>query len=144
MTRKTLRRLLIFWAYFIGLGALLGSMMMFLEPKGMFTNMDVMLPLLRDKLPWFEPLFDNFIASGVVLLLVCGITNYISAALLHLHSRYDWLGGFVCGVILMLWTGLEFYIWGFVFASVLYFIFGLLQAITAILFYTKKKTDKSK
>lgn len=138
MRIKTIRNLLIFWAYFIGIGALGGSLMMFLEPDGMFMNMDVMLPLLRDKLPLFASLFDNFIASGVVLLLVCGISNFISAALWHLNNRYAWQGSFACGIILLLWITLEFYVWGFVFASVLYFIFGLLQSFTAIFYYSQK------
>lgn len=127
-----LRITALFWAYFIGIGALGGSLMMFLEPHGMFMHMEIMLPLLSQKLPWFASLFHNFIASGIVLLLVCGITNFVSIFLWHRHHRYAPWSSLACGIILILFMCLEFYVWGFVFASVLYFVFGLLQSTTAL------------
>ena len=38
---------------------------------------------------------------------------------------------FACGIILMLWIALEWYIWGFAALSNIYFALGLLEAILA-------------
>ncbi len=133
MKTATLQKLLLFWAYFVGIGAIVGSLMMFIDSSGETWGMEPILPLLRDRLPMFKGFFNNFIASGIVLLLVNGLPNAISAVLLHRKSALASLNCMICGIILMGWTLFELFIFrDIVFLVVIYFIFGFLQMITAL------------
>jgi len=130
ITLKRLRSLSIFWSLFIGIGALWGSTMMFIDPSGkMWWEMNLLLPYMQ-KLPWPDVFFQNFIFPGITLLLVNGVTNFVSFILICKKHRYAALSVMVCGIILMLWTTAQFFIFSFNFMSILYFIFGLLQALT--------------
>ncbi len=131
------RKALIFWTLFIGIGALAGSTMMLIEPSGKIMGMDVLLPYFQ-VLPFADILFQNFIFSGIMLLLVNGVTNLIAAVLLFLKKKSGVVLGGIFGVTLMLWICIQFVIFPFNFMSTIYFIFGFLQAITgymAFVFY---------
>ncbi|MCL2072639.1 MAG: hypothetical protein FWH18_01860 [Marinilabiliaceae bacterium] len=128
-TLKRLRNISIFWSLFIGIGALWGSTMMFIEPTGKIWDMYLLLPGIQ-KLPFSDILFQNFIFPGIALLLVNGVTNFISFILIYKKHRYAALSVMFCGIILMLWISIQFVIWSFNFMSNLYFIFGFLQAFT--------------
>ena len=65
------RKLLIFWTFFIGLGAVAGAAAMLIDPSGRALGMDAMLPYFQ-VLPFAEVLFQNFIFSGWALLIVNG------------------------------------------------------------------------
>jgi len=136
ITLKRLRSFSIFWSLFIGIGALGGSIMMFTDPLGKFFGMYPLLPGLQ-KLPFSEIFFQNFIFPGIALLLVIGVTNFISLFLIYRKSRYAALSVMFCGILLMLWITLEFVIWDFNFLSNIYFIFGLVQAFTGYMYYKK-------
>ena len=41
---QTARKLLIFWTFFIGLGAVAGAAAMLIDPSGSLMGMDVLLP----------------------------------------------------------------------------------------------------
>lgn len=58
-----------------------------------------------------------------------GISNLTAAVLLIKKKSGIFLGG-LFGVTLMLWIGIQFYIFPFNFMSTSYFIFWLCQAIT--------------
>ena len=136
-----LKRFSIFWSLFIGIGALWGSIMMFTDPLGKFFGM---YPLLSgfQKLPFSDIFFQDFIFPGIALLLVNGVTNFISFFLIYRKSRYAALSVMFCGIILMLWITLQFVIWNFNFLSNTYFIFGLLQALTGYL-WGKKPSERT-
>ena len=68
---QTARKLLIFWTFFIGLGAVAGAAAMLIDPSGRALGMDAMLPYFQ-VLPFAEVLFQNFIFSGWALLIVNG------------------------------------------------------------------------
>lgn len=123
------RRLLIFWTLFIGLGAVAGASGMLIDPTGKAMGMDAMLPYFQ-VLPFADVLFQDFVFSGVALLIVNGLTNLTAAALLlHKKSLGVTLGG-VFGVTLMLWICIQFYMFPLNFMSTAYFFFGLAQAAT--------------
>lgn len=134
MKSKTIRGIQLFWAYFIGAGALVGAAMMLYDPSGKAFSMDTLLPMLRDAFPFTSPLFSDFICSSFVLLMVNGIPNFVSAVLIHRHSRYGAASGLVCGAILLAWICVEFYVWGFAGLSIAYGFFAICQIINAILF----------
>lgn len=121
-----------FWTLFIGIGALVGSTMMWLDPSGRLFMLDPLLDMLRAKMPWPEIFFRDFMPSSFVLLAVNGLTQYVAAFLLFSRHRLATLAVLACGVILMLWIALEWYIFGFYAICNIYFTFGLLEAATAV------------
>lgn len=126
---KIARRCLIFWTLFVGIGAVGGAAAMLADPSGKFMGMDKMLPYFQ-VLPFADVLFQNFIFSGVALLVVNGLTNLTAAALLFAKKRVGVTLGGVFGITLMLWICIQFYIFPPNFMSTIYFIFGFVQAVT--------------
>ena len=124
---QTARRILIFWTLFIGIGAVGGAAMMLADPSGRAMGMDAMLPYFQ-VLPFAEVLFQDFVFSGVALLIVNGLTNLTAAALLLRRRPVGAVLGGVFGVTLMLWICIQFYMFPPNFMSTIYFIFGLCQA----------------
>jgi hypothetical protein len=128
-----------FWTLFIGLGAVWGAMMMWIDPTGVMWGMDLMLELLHAKMPWPDIFFRNFIPSSFVLLVVNGITQFIAAYLLFKSHRWAQPAVLACGIILMLWISLEWWIWGFNAICNTYFAFGLIEAVLAIIGLKKQQ-----
>ena len=97
-----------------------------------------MLDMLRAKMPWPDVFFKDFIPSGFVLLAVNGVPQILAAImLLKKHPLAYWVC-LVCGIVLMLWIALEWYVWGFVALSNVFFVLGLLEAGIAAYFNLKK------
>lgn len=123
------RRLLIFWTLFIGLGAVAGSVGMLVDTTGKAMGMDAMLPYFQ-VLPFADVLFQDFLFSGIALLVVNGLTNLTAAALLIAKKRSGVILGGIFGVTLMLWICIQFYMFPLNFMSTIYFVFGFCQAAT--------------
>lgn len=123
------RKALIFWTLWIGLGAVAGAACMLIDPSGKIMGMDAMLPFFQ-KMPLADVLFQNFVFSGISLLIVNGLTN-LTAAVLLLRRKHAGvvLGGFF-GITLMLWICVQFWLLPPNVMSTLYFLFGLAQALT--------------
>ncbi len=123
------RKALIFWTLWIGLGAVAGAACMLIDPSGKIMGMDAMLPFFQ-KMPLADVLFQNFVFSGISLLIVNGLTN-LTAAVLLLRRKHAGvvLGGFF-GITLMLWICIQFWLLPTNVMSTLYFLFGLAQALT--------------
>lgn len=126
---RVARRWLLFWTLFIGIGAVAGATGMLLDPSGKALGMDAMLPYFQ-VLPFADILFQNFTFSGVALLVVNGITNLTAAGLLLARRRAGTVLGGLFGVTLMLWIGIQFYMFPLNFMSTIYFVFGFCQAAT--------------
>lgn len=134
------RRALLFWAIFIGIGAVAGSSAMLIDPSGGLMGMDAMLPYFQ-KLPFAEIVFRDFVFSGISLLIVNGISNLTAAGLLIANKRIGAVLGGVFGITLMLWICIQFYMFPLNFMSTAYFIFGFIQAITGymtVVFYDQE------
>ena len=114
---------------FVGIGAVVGAMMMWIDPSGQSWGGDHLLEPLRDKLPWLSVFFKDFIPSGFVLLAVNGIPQIIAAILLFKKHRYAPHAVLACGIILMLWIVLEWFIFGFNTLSNIYFVLGLAEIV---------------
>ena len=116
---------------FISVGAIGGAVMMWMDPTGVSWGGEAMLDLLRAKLPWPDIFFRDFFPSGCVLLAVNGLPQLLAAVMLFKnHPLACWVT-FACGIILMLWIALEWYVWGFVAISNIYFVLGLVEAVVA-------------
>ena len=131
---QTARKWLIFWCLFIGIGAVAGSIGMFVAPDGSILGMSGMLPYFQT-LPFADVLFQDFFFSGVALLIVNGLSNLTAAALLLARKKAGILLGGIFGVTLMLWICIQFYMFPLNFMSTIYFIFGLIQALTGFAAY---------
>ena len=130
-----------FWTLFIGIGAVVGAVMMWYDPVGMIFGMQSLLEMLRDKMPIFEPLLRNFIPSGFVLLAVNGITQFYATYLLFKKKESALRATLVCGIILMLWIVLEWWVWGFNALSNIYFVLGLVEVVVAL--FCLRKQEKT-
>ena len=75
------RKWLIFWCLFIGIGAVAGSTAMFIAPDGSILGMSGMLPYFQ-VLPFADVLFQDFLFSGIALLIVNGLSNLTADVLL--------------------------------------------------------------
>lgn len=131
---QSARKWLIFWCLFIGIGAVAGSAAMLIAPDGSVLGMSGMLPYFQ-VLPFADVLFQNFLFSGIALLIVNGISNLTAAALLFQKKKTGIILGGIFGVTLMLWICIQFYIFPVNFMSTIYFIFGLIQAMTGLAAY---------
>ena len=128
-----------FLTLFIGIGAVMGAAMMWIDPSGQMWGMEPLLDMLRAKMPWPDVFFKNFIPSGFVLLFLNGFTQFVAAFLLFKKYPLAYWAVLACGIILMLWIVLEWWVWGFNFMSNIYFVFGLVEAVAAVVSLRKMR-----
>ena len=124
---------------FIAVGAVGGAVMMWMDPTGVSWGGEPMLEILRTKMPWPEVFFRDFIPSGFALLAVNGLPQLLATLMLFKKHPLAYQVTLTCGIILMLWIVLEWYVWGFVALSNIYFVLGLIEAVAA--FYCIWKKD---
>ncbi|MEG1413822.1 MAG: hypothetical protein RSA94_01960 [Mucinivorans sp.] len=124
------KKALLYLSGFIALGAFWGGIMMFISPSGEVWGMDPLLADMR-RLPCAEALFDNFIFSGVMLILVNGGCN--TAAVIGLRSDRRWgvMCGGIAGVMLLCWLGVQWVIFAVNPLTMLYTLFGVVQVVLA-------------
>ena len=123
-----------FWTLFIGLGALWGSIAMFLSPDGSILRMEGLLPYLS-VLPLSEYLFQDYVFPGIALLLVNCVPNLVAFYLLLKRKKKGVVLGGTMGVIPMLWITIQFIIFPSNILSQSYFAFGVIQALTGFMAY---------
>ena len=126
------RRILIFWTLFVGIGALAGALGMLIDPTGKAIGMDEMLPYFQ-VLPFADKLFQNLTFSGIMLLIVNGITNLLSAGFLFAKKKLGIILGMIFGITLMMWIIIQFVIFPLNFMSTTFFIVGFLQFLTGLI-----------
>lgn len=130
-----------FLTLFIGIGAVGGAVMMWVDPTGVSWGGEPLLEMLRAKMPWPDVFFKNFASSGFALLILNGITQIGAAVLLFKKHRLAHWAVLVCGIILMLWIVVEWWAWGFNAISNLYFVLGLVEAVAAAICMRQEKRD---
>lgn len=141
MRYKRTKKILLFWCLFVGIGALYGSICMFIDPTGKLLHMDTLLPYFS-VLPFSDILFQNYIFSGISLLIVNGISNLIASYLIIKDKKIGFILGTIFGITLMVWITIQFIILPCNFLSISYFIIGLLQFIIGlitVIFYIQSK-----
>ena len=132
-----------FLTLFVGIGAVIGAVMMWIDPSGVMFGMEPLLVLLRDKMPWPDIFFRDFIPSSFVLLFLNGITQFVAAYLLfRRHPLAHW-AVLACGIILMLWIVLEWWVWGFNAICNIYFVLGLIETVLAVFCIKSKSHDNN-
>ena len=118
---------------FIGIGAAAGAVMMWIDPTGATWGGEPLLEMLRAKMPRPDIFFKDFIPSGYVLLALNGLPQLLAALMLFKKLRLAPYVVLVCGIILMLWIVLEWWVWGFNAISNIYFVLGLVEVIAAVI-----------
>ena len=134
MRYKITKKLLIFWCLLVGIGAVYGSTCMLIDPTGKLLQMDKMLPYFSI-LPLSSILFQNYIFSGISLLLVNGLTNLLAVYLLIKNKKSGIILGTIFGFTLMLWITIQFIIFPSNVMSISFFIIGVIQLITGYITY---------
>ena len=135
---KTLQKIL---TLFVGIGAVAGAVMMWIDPSGVSWGGEPLLIMLRDKMPWPDVFFKDFIPSGFALLFVNGLTQLVATCLLFKKHRLAPYAVLACGIILMLWIVLEWWVWCFNALSNIYFILGLGEVVVAL--FCLRKQEKT-
>lgn len=123
---KVLKGILLFWCLFIGLGAMVGGVSMLIAPDGSILHMQAMLPYFA-VLPFSDVLFQDYIFSGIMLIIVNGISNLIASFLLIKNKKAGFVLGTIFGFTLMLWIMIQFIIFPPNILDNCYFTFGVLQ-----------------
>ena len=138
MRYKKVKKILLFLCLFVCIGAIYGSVCVFIDPTGKILNMQDLLPYFN-VLPFSEILFQNYIFSGIALLIVNGLSNLMAVYLIIKDKKLGLILGTIFGFTLMLWITIQFIIFPFNMLSTTYFIIGLLQLIfgyISVVFYT--------
>ena len=126
---KIFKVILLFWCFFIGLGALWGGTAMLIKPDGSILHMQKMLPYFK-VLPFADFLFTDYVFSGIMLILVNGVSNIAAALLILRNKKLGFILGTIFGFTLMLWITIQFIIFPPNFLDNAYFTFGVLQLIS--------------
>ena len=126
-----LRRILLFWTIFIGLGAVAGGAAMLIDPSGKAMGMDAMLPYFQ-VLPFASVVFQDFVFPGISLLIVNGATQLITFALLLMRKPCASKWSIACGAVLMAWICIQFVIFPLNFMSTIYFVFGMIEVVCGV------------
>lgn len=128
MKLKVFKVLLLILTIFIGVGAVFGGVCMLIEPDGRLVFLDSMLPYFQ-VLPFSEILFQNYVFSGIMLIIVNGVSNIVATVLILKNKRAGYVLGAVFGITLMLWITIQFVIFPFYVIDLVYFIAGALQFV---------------
>lgn len=119
-------KILLSISLFIGINAIIGSFMMFIDKTGNLLKMNDLLIYFK-VLPLNNILFNDYIFPGICLLIVNGISNIIAIVMLIKKNNYNL--EINSGILLMLWTTIQFVILPFNMLSFSFFILGLIQVI---------------
>ena len=125
-----MRKIQIVLTLFIAIGAVAGAVMMWTDPCGNSWGGTPLLEMLKDKMPWQEVFFQDFIPSGFVLLAVNGLPQFLAAWMLVRHHPHAQWVVLACGIILMIWILLEWWIFSFNAMSNIFFAFALIELLT--------------
>lgn len=85
-------------------------------------------------------IFSSFFWPGMILAVVVGGTHLIAALLIGMNSKYHLTSLAIAGFGMLIWMFTEVCIVGYhSWLQPLYFMFGILNAIAAIVLLTHKK-----
>ncbi|MDD7610675.1 MAG: hypothetical protein PUJ82_07150 [Spirochaetales bacterium] len=120
--------LLLAVSLFVGIGAFFGGVCMLIKPDGSLVFLDGMLPYFQ-VLPFAEVLFQDYVFSGIMLIIINGVSNALASVLILRNKRSGYVLGTIFGLTLMLWITIQFVIFPFFIIDLVYFLFGVFQMI---------------
>ena len=128
MRFKVFRALLLAVSLFVGIGAFFGGVCMLIKPDGSLVFLDGMLPYFQ-VLPFAEVLFQDYVFSGIMLIIINGVSNALASVLILRNKRSGYVLGTIFGLTLMLWITIQFVIFPFFIIDLVYFLLGVFQMI---------------
>ena len=128
MRFKVFRALLLAISLFVGIGAFFGGVCMLIKPDGSLVFLDGMLPYFQ-VLPFAEVLFQDYVFSGIMLIIINGVSNALASVLILRNKRSGYVLGTIFGLTLMFWITIQFVIFPFFIIDLVYFLFGVFQMI---------------
>ena len=128
MRFKVFRALLLTVSLFVGIGAFFGGVCMLIKPDGSLVFLDEMLPYFQ-VLPFAEVLFQDYVFSGIMLIIINGVSNALASVLILRNKRSGYVLGTIFGLTLMFWITIQFVIFPFFIIDLVYFLFGVFQMI---------------
>ena len=128
MRFKVFRALLLAVSLFVGIGAFFGGVCMLIKPDGSLVFLDGMLPYFQ-VLPFAEVLFQDYVFSGIMLIIINGVSNALASVLILRNKRSGYVLGTIFGLTLMLWITIQFVIFPFFIIDLVYFLFGVFQML---------------
>ena len=134
MRYKITKKILIFLCLFVAIGAVYGSVCMFIDPTGKLLGMENLLPYFN-VLPLSKILFQDYIFPGISLLIVNGLTNFVATYFLIRDKKVGTVLGATFGITLMLWIVIQFAILPKNAMSIIFFIVGFIQFIIGYMTY---------
>lgn len=143
MRYKVSKRILLFLCLFVSIGALIGSICMFIDPSGKLLGMSDLLPYFK-VLPLSNILFQDYIFSGISLLIVNGISNLIAVYFLVKNKMLGSILGMVFGITLILWIIIQFIIFPTNILSIIFFIIGTIEFLFGYMTYVFYKQENFK
>jgi hypothetical protein len=109
----------------IGIGAVISGALLIIRPDGHYLQLP--LDLLED-----TP-FRNFLIPGVILFLVNGVGNLVSAVLCFRIQRIAGFAGIFFGFGLIIWLFVQInLVGGGHWLQLLYFVLGIIQLLLGI------------
>ena len=128
MRFKVFRALLLTVSLFVGIGAFFGGVCMLIKPDGSLVFLDGMLPYFQ-VLPFAEVLFQDYVFSGIMLIIINGVSNALASVLILRNKRSGYVLGTIFGLTLMFWITIQFVIFPFFIIDLVYFLLGVFQMI---------------
>lgn len=125
---------ILFFTLFVGIGAFAGGICMLIKPDGSILQMQELLKYFQ-VLPFADVLFQDYIFSGISLIIVNGITNVTAAILIIKNKKIGYILGTIFGFTLMLWIIIQFVLFPSNALDTIYFTLGILQLITGFIAY---------
>ncbi|MDD7213597.1 MAG: hypothetical protein SPG94_03355 [Candidatus Enterosoma sp.] len=101
---------------------------MLIKPDGSLVFLDGMLPYFQ-VLPFAEVLFQDYVFSGIMLIIINGVSNALASVLILRNKRSGYVLGTIFGLTLMLWITIQFVIFPFFIIDLVYFLLGVFQMI---------------
>lgn len=110
----------------IGIGAVFGGALLIISPDGRYLQMSI--DILQN-----SP-FRNFLIPGIILFLVIGVGNVISAALCFKMHKIAGFAGLFFGFGLIIWIFVQVnMIGGGSWLQYLYFLLGIIEILLSIM-----------
>ena len=129
---KRTRLFLLIETMFIGVGAVFGAIVMWIDASGIETSMHGLLESLQ-KLPGAELLYQDLLFPGIALFCINGIPQIACFFFLFKNKKVGAVLSYFLGIILMLWISIQFFIYPMNVLSISYFIFGFLEFVIGYL-----------
>ncbi|MCB2295220.1 hypothetical protein LGK95_17185 [Clostridium algoriphilum] len=128
---KIVSRLLFVLHLFVGIGAMAGGLVAIINPTEPFG---MSVEFLKN-----SP-FTNYLIPGIILFIIIGLGNIISAFLFHYNLRFQGYISCIISCALVIWIVVQcIMLNAIIFLHVLFFIIGLIQADLSIIILFEKR-----